>query len=224
MFNYLLKNIPSQYLYAGYVIRKGLSSSTIVDGDKTYYDALLYSYIENNLSLFILMEDGLYKEVSTGIKLPEILEDEIVSKHLERSEYIDISDYGEYNKENPMGVYGLHSFEDLIKLEDASLTIEQQGLKIGDLKGLTLKKAYTGIEAMAVVGRFNNRNKLNKKRFCVPAIKIDSNDKFESIIGDINSYHELIKDKTPDQIIQMLYNKAQELDSTGNKKYESLGL
>ena len=37
-------------------------------------------------------------------------------------------------------------------------------------------------------------------------------------------YHELIKDKSSDQIVQMLYNISKELDSVGNKKYESLGL
>ena len=55
MFGYLLKNLPSEYLYAGYLVRKGLSSSTIeVDGN-SMYDAYLYTYLENNLTLLLQM-------------------------------------------------------------------------------------------------------------------------------------------------------------------------
>lgn len=224
MFGYLLKNLPSEYLYAGYIVRKGLSSSTInVDG-QAMYDAYLYSYLENNLTLFILMEDGLYKDISSGLKLPKIEEDDIVSKHLERSVQIDMEEYGEYDKNKPIGVYGLHSFAEMIKLEDMNASIEQKGLKIGDLKSINLKRSYTGMEALGVVGRFNNRNKLDNKKFCVPAIKKDENDTSDSIIGDINAYHELIKDKTSDEIVQVLYNLSKELDSVGNKVYEELGL
>ena len=224
MLGYLLKNLPSQYLYAGYIVRKGLSSSTIQIDGQAMYDAYLYSYLENNLSLFILMDDGLYKDIASGLKLPEITEDDLVSRHLERSEFIDMEEYGEYDKKKPLAIYGLHSFEEMIKLEDLDASIEQQGLKIGKLQTISLKKSYTGMEALGVVGRFNNRNKLDSKVFCVPAIKTDENDTLESIIGDINSYHELIKDKNCDQIVQILYEKSKELDSVGNKKYESLGL
>ena len=122
------------------------------------------------------MEDGLYKDISSGLKLPKIEADDIVSKHLERSEHIDMDEYGEYDKNKPIGVYGLHSFAEMIKLEDMNASIEQKGLKIGDLKSINLKKSYTGMEALGVVGRFNNRNKLDNKKFCVPAIKKDEND------------------------------------------------
>jgi hypothetical protein len=224
MFGYLLKNLPSEYLYAGYLVRKGLSSSTIeVDGN-SMYDAYLYTYLENNLTLLLQMEDGTYKDIASGLKLPEIMEDDIVSQHLERAEFIDMADYGEYNKKNPIAVYGLHTFETMIKLENADASIEEQGLKVGALKTMGVKRSYSGMEALAVVGRFNTRNKLDSKQFCVPAIKKDANDAIDSAIGDINNYHELIKDKDPDQIVQILYNISKELDSVGNKKYESLGL
>ena len=111
MLGYLLKNLPSQYLFAGYLVRKGLSSSTVEVDGKSMYDAYLYTYIENNLTLLLQMEDGTYKDIASGIKLPEIIEDDIISEHLERAEYIDMEDYGEYNKKDPIGVYGLHSFE-----------------------------------------------------------------------------------------------------------------
>ena len=224
MFGYLLKNLPSQYLYAGYIVSKGVSSSTVEENGKAMYDAYLYSYLENKLTFFILMDDGLYKDVATGIKMPEIMEEDIVSKHLDRAEHIDMEDYGEYDKNKPFGVYGLHSFEELIKLEDMNASIEQQGLKIGDLKTIGFKRSYTGMEALGVVGRFNNRNKLDGKVFCVPSIKKDANDPADSIIGDINAFYELIKDKTKDQIVQTLYTISKEVDSVGNKKYESLGL
>lgn len=225
MFGYLLKNLPSQYLYAGYLVRKGLSSSTIEVDGKAMYDAYLYSYLENNLTLFILMDDGFYKDITSGLKLPELGEDEIVSTHLERSEFIDMEEYGEYDKKKPIGVYGLHSFDTMIKLEniDASMN-DDRTFKIGDLQSVALKKSYTGFEALGVVGRFNTRNKLDNQVFCVPAIKNDSNDSAESVIGDINAYHELIKDKEADQIVQILYELSKQLDSVGNKKYESLGL
>ena len=224
MLGYLLKNLPSQYLFAGYLVRKGLSSSTVEVDGKSMYDAYLYTYIENNLTLLLQMEDGTYKDIASGIKLPEIIEDDIISEHLERAEYIDMEDYGEYNKKDPIGVYGLHSFETMIKLEEADTSIEEQTAKIGALKGISLKRSYTGMEALGVVGRFNSRNKLDSKQFCVPAIKKDANDSIESPIGDREAYHELIKDKSSDQIVQMLYSISKELDSVGNKKYESLGL
>ena len=225
MLGYLLKNLPSEYLYAGYIVRKGLSSATIdVDG-QAMYDAYLYSYIENNLTVFILMDDGLYKDMVTGIKLPAITEDELISKHLERSTFIDMEEYGEYDKKKPIGVYGLHTFEEMVKLENLDAQIaDDRAFKIGDLQAIAMKKTFTGMEALGIVGRFNTRNKLDSKVFCVPAIKIDENDTAESIIGDINAYHELIKDKNVDQIVQILHTLSEEMDSVGNKKYESLGL
>lgn len=225
MLGYLLKNLPSQYLYAGYIVRKGLSSSTITENGKAMYDAYLYSYLENNLTLFILMDDGLYKDVASGIKLPAINEDDLISKHLERSEYIDMAEYGEYDKKKPIGVFGLHTFEEMINLENLDAQIaDERTFKIGELQAIAMKKSFTGMEAFGVVGRFNTRNKLDNKVFCIPAIKSDANDTIDTLIGDINDYHELIKDKNYDQIVQILYDKSKEMDSVGNKKYESLGL
>ena len=225
MLGYLLKNLPSQYLYAGYIVRKGLSSATVdVDG-QAMYDAYLYTYLENNLTVFILMDDGQYKDMVTGIKIPALTEDELISKHLERASFIDMEEYGEYDKKKPIGVYGLHTFEEMVKLENLDAQIaDERTFKIGELQAISMKKSFTGMEALGIVGRFNTRNKLDSKVFCVPSIKSDENDTAESVIGDINAYHELIKDKNVDEIVQILYELAKQVDSVGNKKYESLGL
>ena len=51
----------SKYVFAGYSVRQGLSvMMTNMDG-KMVYDVFLYSYVDNYLSMYFLMENGNYK-------------------------------------------------------------------------------------------------------------------------------------------------------------------
>ena len=63
MFNYLLKNIPAQYAFGGYAVRKSTSVvSTDVNGE-LLFDVFTYTYLDTQITMFILMEDGTYKSV-----------------------------------------------------------------------------------------------------------------------------------------------------------------
>lgn len=223
MFNYLLKNLPTQFIAGAYVLRKGVSSSTIEIDGKSYYDVIVYTYLDNYLTPFLIMEDGSYKSMSDNIKLNPIDSDALISKHVERAEVVDIDDYGEYNKNVPIAIFSPHSLDELVRLDQAAASEENKKDAV-QLAQIGVKKVHTGLEIMGIINRFNSRNKLEKKTFCIPAIKKDANDTFESLIGDMDAYHELIKDKTGDEIVRILREYSEELDNIGNKKYETLGL
>ena len=74
------------------------------------------------------------------------------------------------------------------------------------------------------MNRFNKRYKLENRVVCLPPIKKDANDTIDSLLGDMEDYKKLIEGKSNDQVVKLLIEKADELDSVGNKIYESLGL
>ena len=53
MFGSMFKNFPAQYVFAGYTIRKGLTSMTTTIDGNIVYDAFSYTYIDNYLSFYI---------------------------------------------------------------------------------------------------------------------------------------------------------------------------
>ncbi len=223
MFGYLFKNLPTEFLYGGYLVRKGISSTTATVDGKTIYDAFLFTYVDREVTLFIKMEDGSFKSVNENINLKEITKEELISKHLERADYVDIEDYGEYDKSKPIGVFLSNDLTTIIR-EELTLSSEENQQDAAQKAMITIKKSFTGMEAMGYLGRFNRRNKIEKKIVCLPAIKKDENDTYESVIGDMNAYNKLTEGKTNDQIMETLSSIADDLDSVGNVKYESLGL
>ena len=99
MFNYLLKNIPAQYAFGGYAVRKSTSIvSTDVDGE-LLFDIFTYTYIDKQMTMFILMEDGTYKTskyvlpvfAEDSIKLQAIMK-EFISQGLENMRLTTISE------------------------------------------------------------------------------------------------------------------------------------
>ena len=118
MFNYLFKNIPTKYVFAGYNVRKGLTIMTTDTLDGIIYDIFLNTYIDNYLSFYILMEDGKYKCVDLKQSFEEINLDDLPSRHLYRGRYYDSSEFGEYDKEQVIGVYGLRDLQELINQID----------------------------------------------------------------------------------------------------------
>ncbi len=223
MFNYLFKNIPTEFLYGGYLVKKGLSSSTAEVNGKIIYDAFLYSYVDQELSLFIKMEDGSYKSINENVNMKEITNEELVSKHLERGDFVDITDYGEYDKNKPYGVFIDRDFTSIVK-EEMLIDAEDNLQDAGKKTILNIKKSFSGMEAMGYIGRFNRRNKLEKKEICIPPIKIDANDEMESVIGTMEDYKKMIEGKTNTEIMKILTERASQVDSVGNKVYESLGM
>lgn len=224
MFSYLLKNLPTQYIYGAYVLRKSISTQTTEVDGKPVYDVTEFIYLDNYLTPFLLMDDGTYKSMyDAKVKLSPVDSDGIISKHIERTENVDMDEYSNYDKNTPIAIFGAHPFEELVKWDQAAAS-EDNFKDAAQLAQIGVKKSHTGMEIMAVLNRFHTRNRINKKTFCVPPIKKDSNDTYESIIGDINAYHEKINEKSNDEIVKILQELSEELDSVGNKKYETLGL
>ena len=223
MLGYLLKNLPTEFLYGGYLVKKGISSTTETVDGKIIYDAFLYTYIEESVTMFIKMEDGSFKSVNENAKVIEVTDEDLVSKHLERAEFVDIADYGEYNKDQPYGVYISNSLEDIIK-DEMTTEIDENQTTTSRQAVIGIKKSLSGMEALGFVNRYNKRHKLGNKTVCLPPIKKDGNDTLDSLIGDMEDYKKLIEGKSHDEIVKILLEKAESLDSVGNRVYESLGL
>lgn len=107
MFGNLLKNFPAQYIYAGYCVRKSNAVLTTAVDHKMLYDVFVYTYLDNFLSFFLLMDDGTYKKADTGEHLNEISGEDLVSRHIFRGGYYDTSQLEQYDKDQIVGVFGL---------------------------------------------------------------------------------------------------------------------
>lgn len=62
MLGYMLKNLPSKYVYAGYSIRKSLTIMTSNINGRIVYDVFLYTYVDNYLSF-------IYKWIMVSIRM-----------------------------------------------------------------------------------------------------------------------------------------------------------
>lgn len=221
MFNYLFKNIPSKYVFAGYNVRKGLTIMTTDTLEGIVYDIFLHTYIDNYLSFYILMDDGKYKCVDLKQSFDEININELPSRHLYRGRYHDVSEFGEYDKEQVIGVYGLRSMETLVdQIDVQEKALDSKELSIKAV--LDEKATYSGMEIMGAVNRFNRNLKRNKSIITVPAIKKDANDTYQSMIGDEEAWNNFVADKTPDQILEEIIKIDNATDGIGNKKEDNL--
>lgn len=218
MFNYLLKNLPSKYVFAGYNVRKSLTIMTQVVNDKIVYDIFLYTYLDNYLSFYLLMDDGKYKSVDLkDVKVDEAKAEDLMSKHLFRGEYYDTSEYETYDKEQVVSVFGLRNIEDLIMQVDnkeKELNIQKMSIQAS----LGIKGAYTGMEIIGIINRFNRNLGWKKDRFTIPALKKDASDTFNSAIGDEFDFFDFMSNKDSDTIVKDLKELADSLDGVGNKK------
>ena len=225
MFNkYLIKNLPAEYVYGAYSVRKGITSQTSTSEDgKIIYDAFLYTYIDDYLSFYILMEDGTYKNVNEKVNVTPTPTPGLASRHLDRGNYVDTSKYGDYDKNKVVGIFGAMKINDILAKigemakEDASKDISYNSL-IGE------KSAYTGLEIGTILNEYNNKMGRKKRALTVPALKKDENDPYESMIGLDSDFEEFIKDKDPEDIMKELIRINDEQDALGNKVYETLGM
>lgn len=221
MFGYMFKNFPAQYVFAGYTIRKGLTSMTSTLGDKIIYDAFLYTYIDNYLSFYVLMEDGKYKNMKENVKVDVVNGEDLISRHLKRAEYVDMSEYEQHDRNKAYGVFGLKNINDLIKEEEeAGKNREDKDISLTVLLGQ--KPSYTGMEIMGVIKRFNEEHGCDERSLLIPAIKKDSNDEFDSIIGEELDFYDFISNKNADEIVKEIRDICSQTDAVGNKIYETL--
>lgn len=217
MFNYLLKNIPVQYAFGGYAVRKSTSIvSTDVNGE-LLFDIFTYTYLDMQMTMFILMEDGTYKSVEYNTKVPSLDASGIISRHLYRGKEYNQEDYPMYNKEEICGVFGLRNIQKL--MEEADEYASKMGNSDIRLQALyDIKNAYTGMEIMGVLSKVNQINNWNKGLITVPPIKYDETDTFNSIVGDELDFFDLFSGKSIDEFVKEIKRLDDLTDGIGNIK------
>lgn len=217
MFNYLLKNIPAKYAFGGYAIRRSTSVvSTEVNGE-LLFDVFAYTYLDTQITMFILMEDGTYKSVEYDKKVPAVDAAGIVSKHLYRGKEYNKDDYPLYDKEEICGVFGLRDIHKI--MEEADAYAAKKGTSDIRLQALyDVKSAYTGMEIMGILSKYNQMNNWKKGLITVPPIKYDDTDTFNSIVGDELDFFDLFSNRTIDECIGEIKRLDDLTDGIGNIK------
>lgn len=222
MFNYLLKNLPAKYIYAGYNVRKGLTIMTSEINGRIVYDAFEYTYVDNYLSFYIQMDNGKYKSVDYNIEVPEASAEDIMSRHITRDRMKNLSEYEQYDKEKVIAVFGLRNIEPLIKMVDEMKKNDPDSYDVSLEAWLDVKPAYMGVEIMGVINTFNKCLKYDKGRITVPPIKYGPEDTYKSLIGDEMDYFDFMSGKDSDEIIKELKKIDDSLDGVGNIKKERI--
>ena len=216
MFGMAFSNIPAKYVFAGYSVRKSVTIMTNVENGKIVYDTFLYTYIDNYLSFYLLMDNGKYKNVAYKVEVPELKAEDLMSKHLSRGRVVDLDEYN-YDKDKIIGVFGLRNIEDLMhqvddmKKKDNTADISLEAM-------LDVKPQYMGVEINGIIASFNKYLHYDKGMITIPALKIDENDKYQSIIGDELDFYDFMSNKDSDTIVRDLKNLSEALDGVGNIK------
>ena len=214
---FMFKTLPSQYVFAGYNIKKGLSVMSHVENGKMIYDIFAYSYLEDKLSFYILMDDGKYKNVDTDERVDEVKVEGLISRHLYSGETYDLENFEQYDKDKIYGVFGLRDMPTLMKnIDDLEEKLGSNKLKAQAMHDV--RKGYTGLEINTLIGRWNGSFSKYKGYFTVPAITNGPDDTYQSAIGDEIEYFDFINEKSNDEIVWLLRNVATQLDGLGNVK------
>lgn len=217
MFNYMLKNLPAKYVFAGYSVRKSFTIMTSIENGKIVYDSFLYTYVDNYLSFYIQMEDGSYKNVEKNISVPEINAEELMSKHLLRGKLEDDEEYQQYDRDTIVGVFGLRNMAELMKqVDEMNTSANAEEARITGL--LDIKNAYMGMEVIGAINAFNKALRYDKGYITVPPIAKDANDDYKSLIGDEMDFFDFMSNKSSDEIIRDLKKLDDNLDGVGNIK------
>lgn len=217
MFNsYMFKNLPAEYIYAGYAVKKSTSIiSTMVEG-KLVFDVFTYTYLDNQLSMFLLMENGKYKSTEYKVEVDAYDGSEIMSKHLFRGEEYKVEDYEMFDKEQIIGVFGLRKMEELMKnIDEYAEKIGFKDMKVQAL--LDIKNSYTGMEVSTVINKFNKMNGWEKGFITIPPVTYGYDDTYKSVIGDELEFFDLLSNKSSDMLVRELKGLSDSLDGIGNR-------
>lgn len=211
MLKYMMKNLPGEYVFGGYSVRKSTAVLSRKEDNKIYYDKFLYTYVDNFLSFYILMEDGSYMNVETSDRVPLLNAEDLMSKHLDMKEELD----EEYERDKIIGVFGIRNMETLIKqVDDMNIANNAQEAR---LKGLIEpKKSYMGMEITSTISAFNKATRRRADYVTVPPIKYSAEDTYNSIIGDEIDYFDFMSNKDDDTIIEDLMKLDQSIDGVDN--------
>ena len=213
MLKYMMKSLPGEYVFGGYSVRKSTAVLSRKEDNKIYYDRFLYTYVDNFLSFYILMEDGTYLNVETNDRVPLLNAEELMSRHLRKDEELD----EEYERDKIVGVFGVRNMETLIKqVDDMNIANNAQEAR---LKGLIEpKKSYMGMEITGSIAAFNKATRRRADYVTIPPIKYGDDDAYKSVIGDELDYFDFMSNKDADNIIDDLIKLDQSLDGVDNVK------
>lgn len=211
------QNIPLEFAYIGYLVSKGLTIENTNDNGNAYRDLYLFTYITLEPVILVLMEDGQYKDVKTGLKYPKIDYTNLVSKHLERGDMIDTNKYPNYSKNTYIGVFNLKPFNDVVeKVIDDELNSKEINLKIMTKK----KNSYTPLEMDGIYKRYKGKSESSNlvKTFTVPPVLIDDLDPIKTVftLESRFLYDYYMMDEN--DIYNSLRDKAREYISVKNQK------
>ena len=213
MLKYMMKTLPSEFVFGGYSVRKSVAVLSKKVDNKIYYEKFLYTYIDNHLSFYILMDDGKYLNIETNERVPLLNAEDLMSKHMKFDEELD----GEYEKDKIIGVFGVRRMESIIKQTD-DLNVEN-GAEEMRLKGvIEPKKSYMGMEISTALSAFNKATGRIKDSITVPPIKYGADDTYESVIGDEIDFFDFMSNKDDEAIINDLMKLNQSLDGVDNIK------
>lgn len=209
------QNIPLEYVYIGYLVRKGLTMENANRDGKLVRDLFLYTYIDLEPTIVVLMEDGLYKNMQTSEKYPKLEYASLVSKHLASGETVDMSAYPNYSKNQNIGIFNLIRFEDIVnKVIDAELNSKEVNLKLST----KLKKTYTPVELNGILNRYQGKKESNSlvKTFTVPPVLIDELDSIRTVFSLESKFLYEYYGKTDQEIYDDLKQKSMEYVSIKN--------
>lgn len=202
--NKFAANIPLEYAYVGFLVSKGMTLENRNVGNKIIRDLFLYTYISVKPSFFALMEDGTYKDLETGIKYKKLTFGELISKHIDRGETIDMTQYPSISKNDAIGVFNLTKFEEIVdKVINAELNSKDINLKVATKK----KKSYTLVEMEGIYRRYK-KEVSTVNTFIVPPVLMDELDDIKTVYTLESNFMYEYYGKSDEEIYNDLQNKA----------------
>lgn len=202
-------SLPLEYIYVGYLVSKGTSLENTNINGAIRRDFYMFTYITLEPSFFVLMEDGMYKDIETGNKYPKLEYYNLVSKHLESGMDIDHTKYPAFGKNDFIGVFNLTKFETIVdKQIDAELNSKDITLKLNTQK----KKSYTPLEIIGIYKRYRKGdfNKKAVRTFIVPPVLKDELDSIKTVFGLESKFVMQYYGKSEEEIYNDLLAKSDE--------------
>lgn len=215
--NKVVKNIPLQYAYIGYLVSKGTSMENITVNGNILRDIYINTYITIDPVVLILMEDGTYKDLETNNKYSKVDYNMLVSKHIARGNSLNISDFPMYNRNNYIGVFNISKFEDVVnKVIDDEMHSKALILNVET----RLKSSYTLMEMNSILKKYlKNDSESVVKTFVVPPVLRDELDDIKTVFGLEKDFLYSYLGMSEEDIIKSLKEKSNEYMSIRNQNF-----